>query len=109
MRTLVVLALTFVLQSQLAAAQTVAVFGAQTCQNWLAEPASGGLGMSWVMGGWSGLNLGSMLRHDKADTGHTLTAQDVMGLVQGVCRQQPSMPLSEATGQAWARAKAADR
>ena len=103
-RILTVAALVLGLPIPLAAAQTIALFGAQTCQNWLAEPASGGLGRYWVLGGWSGLNLGGVLRHDKADTGHTLTAQDVLSSVQALCQQQPSMPLSEATTRAWARA-----
>ncbi len=106
MRALLVLALTLPMPSQPARAQTIAVFGAQTCQNWLAEPGAGGLGRYWVMGAWSGLNLGSVLRHDSADTGHSLSADDMIGLVQNACQQQPAMPLSQATAQAWTRARA---
>ena len=109
MRALIIPVLVLFLQSQFAAAQTVATFGAQTCQNWLVEPTPGGLGRYWIMGGWSGLNLGMMLRHDRTDIGHTLTSEGIMGLVQGVCRQQPSMLLSEATARAWAHAKATNQ
>ncbi len=103
-RVLTVAALILGLQTSLAAAQTIALFGAQTCQNWLAEPEAGGLGKYWILGSWSGLNLGGVLRHSKADTGHTLTAQDVLSSVQAMCQQQPSMLLSEAATRAWARA-----
>ena len=91
---------------QAARAQTIAVFGVQTCQAWLAEPETGGLGRYWVLGGWSGLNLGSLLRHDRTDTGRTLMAADVLAAVRGICAGQPAMSLSEATTRAWARAKA---
>ena len=106
MRALNVAVLILVLLSPPAAAQTVAVFGAQVCQDWLAEPAVGGLGGYWILGSWSGLNLGSLLRHDSADIGRTLTGQDVLASVRAMCQQQPSLPLSQATVRAWASAKA---
>jgi hypothetical protein len=92
-----------------AAAQDVAVFGAQLCRTYLSDPDPAHIGISWVMGFWSGLNGGSLLRRDKTDTGHTLQAADVNALVIAVCRQKPDMLLSLAATTAWLQAKADHR
>lgn len=102
---LTIVTLILILQTQTAMAQTVALFGAQTCQNWLSEPAPDELGKYWILGSWSGLNLGDVLRRNRADTGHTLTAQDVLVSVERMCHQKLSMLLGEATARAWTEAK----
>ncbi len=87
-------------------AQSVIDYGGQTpCSLWLSNPTATRQGVAWLCGAWSGLNMAGGLKHDVFDVGHTLTAQQVAGAVERICRQDMTKIMNAAVLDAYVAAR----
>ena len=91
-------------------AQPVIDYGGSTpCSLWLSNPTATRQGLAWVYGAWSGLNMAAGLKHEAYDVGHTLTAQQVAGAVERICRQDMAKIMNVAVLDAYVAARADKR
>lgn len=51
----------------------------------------------WILGFWSGINVGSGIQGGAFDTGHSLTSDGIIGEIKLYCKQHPSTELTRAT------------
>lgn len=78
--------------------------GSQSCATWLAGDAQKAQGSEWALGFWTGLNLA----FGKKVGSHT-DAPGVLGEIEKVCRDSPSLVLIEAARRAYADMSIAGR
>ena len=83
--------------------------GSTPCSLWLSNPTATREGLAWLYGAWSGLNMAASLKHDVYDVGHTLTAQQVAGAVERICRQDVAKIMNVAVLNAYVAARAEKR
>lgn len=83
-----------------ARADTARVFGIgnSSCATWLSSKQFENEGSVWVMGAWSGLNIGG----PKRDIGRSTDGRGLVAAVKAECRRDLSVNLSQAVSTVFA-------
>jgi hypothetical protein len=78
--------------------------GNESCASWQAASPNEIQGEIWILGYWSGRNVG-----ERAMVGASTDAAGIWAEVKNYCAQQPSASLFEAAGASYNRLKAEHR
>ena len=73
--------------------------GTASCATWSHEPLIDAAVEGWILGYWTGLNVGGRTNR----VGQSTDAKGIVGEVQRECSQRPSIPLWQAAYNVYAR------